>query len=100
VALVLPVPLGDMLPALAISLLAISILAQDGLWPLAGLGTAAVSAIVVSGAGSGLSEKAYPRAKPGSADLFDARSESQATALAADVQRQLTACGSSPASSR
>jgi len=49
VVLVLPVPLGNMLPALAISLLALGILERDGLWILAGLGTAVVSAIVVSG---------------------------------------------------
>jgi hypothetical protein len=47
--LVLPVPLGNMLPALAISLLALGILARDGLWIAAGLATAAVSAVVVSG---------------------------------------------------
>ena len=47
--LVLPVPLGNMLPALAISLLALGILARDGLWIAAGLVTAAVSAVVVSG---------------------------------------------------
>lgn len=50
--------------------------------------------------GSGPGAKAYPRAKPGSADQFDARSESQAKAFAADVQRLLTACGTSPAASR
>jgi hypothetical protein len=49
VVLVLPVPLGNMLPALAISLLALGILERDGLWIMAGLGTAIVSAIVVSG---------------------------------------------------
>jgi hypothetical protein len=49
VVLVLPVPLGNMLPALAISLLALGILAHDGLWILAGLLAAAVSAAVVSG---------------------------------------------------
>jgi len=49
IVLVLPVPLGNMLPALAISLLALGILERDGLWILAGLGTAVVSAIVVSG---------------------------------------------------
>ncbi len=49
VVLVLPVPLGNILPALAISLLALGILERDGLWILAGLGTAVVSAIVVSG---------------------------------------------------
>lgn len=47
--LVLPVPLGNMLPALAISLLSLGILERDGLWILAGLGAAAVSAVVVSG---------------------------------------------------
>jgi hypothetical protein len=49
VVLVLPVPLGNMLPALAISLLALGILERDGLWILAGLATAAAAAIVVSG---------------------------------------------------
>lgn len=49
VVLVLPVPLGNMLPALAISLLALGILERDGLWILAGLVVAAVSAVVVSG---------------------------------------------------
>lgn len=49
VVLVLPVPLGNMLPALSISLLALGILERDGVWILAGLGTAVVSAIVVSG---------------------------------------------------
>jgi hypothetical protein len=49
IVLVLPVPLGNMLPALAISLLALGILERDGLWILAGLVTAAASAIVVSG---------------------------------------------------
>lgn len=49
IVLVLPVPLGNMLPALAISLLALGILEQDGLWILAGLVTAAASAVVVSG---------------------------------------------------
>jgi hypothetical protein len=49
VVLVLPVPLGNMLPALAISLLALGILERDGLWILAGLVAAAASAAVVSG---------------------------------------------------
>jgi hypothetical protein len=49
VVLVLPVPLGNMLPALAISLLALGVLERDGLWILAGLVTAAASAVVVSG---------------------------------------------------
>lgn len=49
VVLVLPVPLGNMLPALSISLLALGIAERDGLWILAGFATAAVSAVVVSG---------------------------------------------------
>ncbi len=50
--------------------------------------------------GSGFGVKAYPRTKPGSADLFDARTEAQAKAFAADAQRLLTACGNIPASAR
>lgn len=49
VVLVLPVPLGNMLPALAISLFALGIMERDGLWILAGFTAAAVSAVVVSG---------------------------------------------------
>ncbi|MEO8297197.1 MAG: exopolysaccharide biosynthesis protein [Burkholderiales bacterium] len=49
IVLVLPVPLGNMLPALAISLLALGVLERDGLWVLAGLACAAASAAVVSG---------------------------------------------------
>lgn len=45
-------------------------------------------------AGSGFGVKAYPREKAGSADLFDARSEPQAKAFAADVRRLITACAS------
>ena len=47
--LVLPIPLGNMLPALAISLMALAVLERDGLWALAGLVAALVSAVVVSG---------------------------------------------------
>ncbi|MES2716328.1 MAG: exopolysaccharide biosynthesis protein [Pseudomonadota bacterium] len=49
VVLVLPVPLGNMLPALAISLLALGILERDGLWILAGLVATMAAAAVVSG---------------------------------------------------
>jgi hypothetical protein len=49
VVLVLPVPLGNMLPALAISLFALGILERDGLWVLAGLATAVIAGVVVSG---------------------------------------------------
>lgn len=47
--LVLPIPLGNTLPALAISLMALGLLENDGYWSLAGLVTAMVAAVVVSG---------------------------------------------------
>jgi hypothetical protein len=47
--------------------------------------------------GSGFGVKAYPRTKPGSADLFDARTEPLARAFAADVQRLLARCDGLPA---
>ncbi|MCK7495647.1 MAG: exopolysaccharide biosynthesis protein [Comamonadaceae bacterium] len=48
--LVLPVPLGNMLPALAVSLFALGVLERDGVWVLAGAVAAVASAaVVVSG---------------------------------------------------
>jgi len=49
IVLVLPIPLGNTLPALAISFMALGVLEKDGLWVLAGLVTAVVAGIVVSG---------------------------------------------------
>lgn len=49
VVVVLPIPLGNMLPALAISMLALGVLERDGYWVLAGLAMAIGSAVVVSG---------------------------------------------------
>ena len=49
IVLTLPIPLGNILPALAISVLALAILERDGLWVLYGLGLALVAAAVVSG---------------------------------------------------
>lgn len=49
VVLVLPIPLGNMLPALAISLMALGLLERDGVWIGAGLVTAVVALVVVSG---------------------------------------------------
>lgn len=49
VVLVLPIPLGNVLPALAISVLALAVLERDGLWVLAGLVIAGASAVLVSG---------------------------------------------------
>jgi hypothetical protein len=45
----LPIPLGNMLPALAICLLALGILERDGLWVLAGLLGAAAGVALVWG---------------------------------------------------
>lgn len=49
VVLVLPIPLGNVLPALAISLLALGVLERDGVWVLAGLAVAVAATSVVSG---------------------------------------------------
>ena len=45
----MPIPLGNMLPALAICLMALGILERDGVWVLAGLLTAIGSVALVSG---------------------------------------------------
>lgn len=47
--LFLPIPLGNVLPALAISVLALAILERDGLWVAAGLAVAAAATALVSG---------------------------------------------------
>jgi len=47
--LVLPIPLGNTLPALAISVLALGVLERDGLWILGGFVASLVAATVVSG---------------------------------------------------
>lgn len=47
--LVLPIPLGNNPPALAIALIALGILERDGLWVLSGLCVTTLSLIVVSG---------------------------------------------------
>ncbi|MFK8252515.1 exopolysaccharide biosynthesis protein [Ancylobacter terrae] len=49
VVLTLPIPLGNMLPALAICMMALGILERDGLWILGGLVATALSLVVVSG---------------------------------------------------
>jgi hypothetical protein len=49
VVLSLPIPLGNTLPALAISVLALGVLERDGLWVVAGTATAAFALTVVSG---------------------------------------------------
>jgi hypothetical protein len=54
IVLVLPIPLGNMLPAFAISLLALGLLERDGYAIGAGLLAAAASSVVVSGVVFGL----------------------------------------------
>lgn len=49
VLLVLPIPLGNVLPALAISLMALGVLERDGVWVLAGLVATAAAGSVVYG---------------------------------------------------
>ena len=49
VVLVLPIPLGNMLPALAICVMALGILERDGIWILVGMAIALTSLGVVSG---------------------------------------------------
>lgn len=49
VILTLPLPLGNMLPALAISLMALGLLQRDGLWVAIGAGVGVVSLFIVVG---------------------------------------------------
>jgi hypothetical protein len=49
IVVLLPIPLGNMLPALAISMLALGILERDGYWIVGGLTMAAAAAVLVSG---------------------------------------------------
>jgi hypothetical protein len=49
VILALPIPLGNIVPALAICLLALGILEGDGWWIVAGLLTAVIAVAIVSG---------------------------------------------------
>jgi len=49
VVLMLPIPFGNMLPAVAISLISLGVLERDGAWVLGGFAVAAASMIVVAG---------------------------------------------------
>lgn len=49
IVLALPIPLGNMLPAFAISLMALGVLERDGLWVIFGAVVGVLSMIVVSG---------------------------------------------------
>ena len=56
---VLPIPFGNMLPALAISVIALGLLESDGIWVLIGLAVSAVAAVVVSSVVAGLAKAAF-----------------------------------------
>lgn len=49
VSVALPIPLGNMLPALAVSILALGVLERDGLWVIIGGAVGILSMVVVSG---------------------------------------------------
>lgn len=49
IVLAMPIPLGNMLPALAISLMALGVLERDGLWVILGVIVGALSMVIVSG---------------------------------------------------
>lgn len=49
IVLLLPIPLGNMLPALAIGLIALGVLERDGVWVLIGLTVAGISLFIVGG---------------------------------------------------
>ena len=49
IILFLPIPLGNMLPSIAISIMALGLLERDGVWILVGLVTAVASVVVVWG---------------------------------------------------
>jgi hypothetical protein len=47
--LFLPIPLGNMLPALAVSIISLGLLARDGLWMLIGLAAGVLAIVIVWG---------------------------------------------------
>jgi hypothetical protein len=49
IVLALPIPLGNMLPAFAISLMALGVLERDGLWVIIGVLVGVFSLVIVSG---------------------------------------------------
>lgn len=59
VVLTLPIPLGNILPAFAISLFAFAMLGRDGLFSLAGFGLGLISLVLVAGVVWGLAEAAF-----------------------------------------
>ncbi|WP_119157749.1 exopolysaccharide biosynthesis protein [Caldimonas tepidiphila] len=59
IVLVLPVPLGNMLPALAICLFSLGILEGDGVWVLAGAAVSLVATALVAGVLFGLARAGF-----------------------------------------
>jgi hypothetical protein len=49
IVLAMPIPLGNMLPAFAISLMALGVLERDGIWVVIGALMGALSMVIVSG---------------------------------------------------
>lgn len=58
IVLALPIPLGNILPALAICLLSLGILERDGLWIIIGTIVSVMSLVIVSGVVYGLAKAA------------------------------------------
>ena len=56
--LVLPIPFGNMLPSIAICVIALGILERDGAWILGGLVAGLVATVVVGGLAYGLVKSA------------------------------------------
>ena len=57
--LALPIPLGNMLPAIAISLMALGVLERDGVWVIGGAVIGALSLVVVWGVVWALARAAF-----------------------------------------
>lgn len=49
IVLFLPIPLGNMLPSVAICIMSLGVLERDGVWVLIGVGTAIASVVIVWG---------------------------------------------------
>lgn len=59
ILLALPIPFGNMLPALAISVMALGLLERDGVWVLMGLAATAAASVVVSSVVIGLAQAGF-----------------------------------------
>ena len=56
--LVLPVPFGNMLPSIALCLIALGVLERDGAWIIAGITSAFIAVVIVGGMGYALAQSA------------------------------------------